>query len=141
MDDLSGIASLIEIARGMKESGARPKRSILFLAVTGEEKGLLGSRYFAEHPTVDAKSIVADLNMDMFLPLFALKYLEVQGLGESTLGEDIRAVCETAGGQKQAAKQPDHHPFIRSDQDSFIRKSRPALAFKFWGLPRTPGAK
>jgi len=141
MDDASGIASLIEIARAMKESGARPKRSILFLAVTGEEKGLLGSRYFAEHPTVDAKSIVADLNMDMFLPLFALKYLEVQGLGESTLGEDIRAVCETAGVQVQADKQPDHNRFIRSDQYSFIRKGVPALAFKFGWLPGTPEEK
>src|SRR5260370_19741846 len=135
MDDASGIALLIEIARGMKESGGKPKRSILFLAVTGEEKGLLGSRYFAEHPTVDAKSIVADLNMDMFLPLFALKYLEVQGLGESTLGEDIRAVCEAAGVQVQADKQPYQNRFIRCCQDDFIRKGVPALELKVGWLP------
>jgi hypothetical protein len=141
MDDASGIASLIEIARGIKESGAKPKRSILFLAVTGEEKGLLGSRYFAEHPTVERKNIVADLNMDMYLPLFPLKYLEVQGLGESTLGDDIRAVCEAAGVQVQADKQPDHNRFIRSDQYSFIRKGVPALAFKFGWLPGTPEEK
>jgi Zn-dependent M28 family amino/carboxypeptidase len=141
MDDASGIASLIEVARAMKESAAKPKRSILFLAVTGEEKGLLGSRYFAEHPTVDAKSIDADLNMDMYLPLFALKYLEVQGLGESTLGEDVRAVAEQAGVQVQADKQPDHNRFIRSDQYSFIRKGVPALAFKFGWLPGTPEEK
>jgi hypothetical protein len=141
MDDASGIASLIEIARGIKESGAKPKRSILFLAVTGEEKGLLGSRYFAEHPTVDRKSIVADLNMDMFLPLFPLKYLEVQGLNESTLGEDVRAVCEAAGVQVQADKQPDHNRFIRSDQYSFIRKGVPSLAFKFGWVPGTAEEK
>jgi hypothetical protein len=141
MDDASGIASLIEIARGIKESGAKPKRSILFLAVTGEEKGLLGSRYFAEHPTVDRKNIVADLNMDMFLPLFPLKYLEVQGLNESTLGEDVRAVCEAAGVQVQADKQPDHNRFIRSDQYSFIRKGVPALAFKFGWVPGTAEEK
>jgi Zn-dependent M28 family amino/carboxypeptidase len=141
MDDASGIASLIEVARAMKEAGAKPKRSILFLAVTGEEKGLLGSRYFAEHPTVDGKNIVADLNMDMFLPLFALKYLEVQGLGESSLGDDVRAVCEAAGVQVQADKQPDHNRFIRSDQYSFIRKGVPALAFKFGWLPGTPEEK
>jgi hypothetical protein len=141
MDDASGIASLIEIARGMKESGAKPKRSILFLAVTGEEKGLLGSRYFAEHPTVERKNIVADLNMDMYLPLFPLKYLEIQGLGESTLGDDIRAVCEAAGVQVQADKQPDHNRFIRSDQYSFIRKGVPSLAFKFGWLPGTPEEK
>lgn len=141
MDDASGIASLIEVARAMKESGAKPKRSILFLAVTGEEKGLLGSKYFSEHPTVDAKNIVADLNMDMYLPLFALKYLEVQGLGESTLGDDVRMVAEQAGVQVQADKQPDHNRFIRSDQYSFIRKGVPALAFKFGWLPGTPEEK
>jgi hypothetical protein len=141
MDDASGIASLLEVAREMKESGAKPKRSILFLAVTGEEKGLLGSRYYAEHPTVERTNIVADLNMDMFLPLFPLKYLEVQGLNESTLGEDIRAVCAEAGVQVQADKQPDHNRFIRSDQYSFIRKGVPSLAFKFGWLPGTPEEK
>jgi Zn-dependent M28 family amino/carboxypeptidase len=138
MDDASGIASLIEIARAMQESGAKPRRSILFLAVTGEEKGLLGSKFFAEHPTVNANSIVADLNMDMYLPLFPLKYLEVQGLGESTLGDDIHAACEAAGVQVQADKQPDHNRFIRSDQYSFIRRGVPSLAFKFGWLPGTP---
>jgi len=135
MDDASGIASLIEIARALKESGARPKRSVLFLAVTGEEKGELGSQYFAAHPTVPAKSIVADLNMDMYLPLFPLRYLEVQGLDESSLGDDIREVCTAAGVQVQADKQPDHNRFIRSDQYSFIKKGVPALAFKFGWVP------
>jgi Zn-dependent M28 family amino/carboxypeptidase len=141
MDDASGIASLLEVARRMKESGAKPKRSILFLTVTGEEKGLLGSSYFVGHPTVKRKSIVADLNMDMYLPLFPLKYLEVQGLNESTLGEDIRAACAEAGVQVQADKQPDHNRFIRSDQYSFIRKGVPALAFKFGWVPGTPEEK
>jgi hypothetical protein len=141
MDDASGIASLLEISRRIRESGAKPKRSILFLAVTGEEKGLLGSRYFAEHPTMERTNIVADLNMDMYLPLFPLKYLEVQGLNESTLGEDIRAVCAEAGVQVQADKQPDHNRFIRSDQYSFIRKGVPALAFKFGWVPGTPEEK
>src|SRR5215471_9943323 len=141
MDDASGIASLIEIARTLKESGAKPKRSLVFLAVTGEEKGLLGSQYFAEHPTVDAKSIVADLNMDMFLPLFPLKYLEVQGLGESTLGEEVREVAAARGVEVQADKEPDHNRFIRSDQYSFIKKGVPSLAFKFGWLPGTPQEK
>jgi len=140
MDDASGIASLIEIARQMHESNVRPKRSILFLAVTAEEKGLLGSEYFASHPTVKG-SIVADLNMDMYLPLFPLKYLEVQGLGESTLGEDMIAVARDAGIIVQADKQPDNVRFIRSDQYSFIKKGVPSLAFKFGWLPGTPEEK
>jgi Peptidase family M28 len=140
MDDASGDASLIEIARARNNSGAKPKRSILFLSVTGEEKGELGSEYFAAHPTVSGQ-IVADINMDMYLPLFALKYLEVQGLGESTLGDDIRAVCEEAGVQVQADKEPEHNRFIRSDQYSFIKKGVPSLAFKFGYIPGTPEEK
>ncbi|MCI4352969.1 MAG: M28 family metallopeptidase [Thermoplasmata archaeon] len=140
MDDASGDASLIEIARAMKESGAHPKRSILFLSVTGEEKGLLGSQYFAAHPTVSGP-IVADLNMDMYNPLFPLRYLEVQGLGESTLGDDVSAVAEPAGVQVQPDQEPEHNLFIRSDQYSFIKKGVPALTFKFSYLPGTPEEK
>jgi Zn-dependent M28 family amino/carboxypeptidase len=134
MDDASGDASLIEIARAMRDAKATPRRSILFLAVTGEEKGELGSQYFAGHPTVKGK-IVANINMDMYLPLFPLKYLEVQGLGESTLGDDIRAVAAAAGVEVQADKQPEHNRFIRSDQYSFIKQGVPALAFKFGYIP------
>jgi hypothetical protein len=137
MDDASGDASLIEIARALKDSGAKPRRSIVFLSVTGEEKGELGSQYFAAHPTVPGP-IVADINMDMYLPLFPLKYLEVQGLGESTLGDEVRAVAEQAGVQVQADKEPEHNRFIRSDQYSFIKKGVPALAFKFGYIPGTP---
>ena len=140
MDDASGIASLIEVARAMHESKGKPKRSILFVAVTAEEKGLLGSQYYAAHPTVKG-AIVADLNMDMYLPLFPLKYLEVQGLGESTLGDDITEVCNAGGVTVQADKQPDHVRFIRSDQYSFIKKGVPSLAFKFGWLPGTPEEK
>lgn len=140
MDDASGDASLIEIAHAFKQSGTKPKRSILFVSVTGEEKGLLGSQYFATHPTVKGP-IVANLNMDMFNPLFALKYLEVQGLAESTLGDDIRAVAGAAGVEVQPDQEPEHNLFIRSDQYSFIKTGVPALAFKFSYLPGTPEEK
>ncbi len=131
MDDASGVASILEIARLMKESGATRKRSVIFLAVCGEEKGELGSRYFAARPTVPAKQIVADINLDMFMPLHSLKVIEVQGLGESTLGETIRAAAKEAGVAVQADKEPEQNRFIRSDQYSFIRAGIPALAFKF----------
>ena len=141
MDNASGVASLLETARGLKESGAAPKRSILFVVVTGEEKGLLGSKYFVAHPTVARKDIVADINMDMFLPLYALRYLEVQGLNESTLGDDVRAVAEAAGVQVQADREPNRNLFIRSDQYRFIRAGIPALAFKFGSAPGSPEEK
>jgi Zn-dependent M28 family amino/carboxypeptidase len=141
MDDASGIASVLEIARIMKQSGAKPKRSILFLAVAAEEKGELGSRYFASRPTVDRKHIVADINLDMFMPLFDLKWIEVQGLAESTLGDTIREAAKEYGVQVQADKEPDQNRFIRSDQYSFIRQGVPALAFKFGYQFGTPEDK
>ena len=131
MDNASGVASLIEIAKHIKAAGIHPRRSLIFAAVTAEEKGDLGSEYFAHHPTVPQKQIVADLNMDMFLPLFRLQYLEVQGLDESTLGDDVRAVAETEHVVIQADKEPERNRFIRSDQHSFVKVGVPALAFKF----------
>ena len=140
MDDASGIASLIEIAKALREGKASIKRSIVFVAVTGEEKGELGSAVFAAHPTVHGR-IVADLIMDMFLPLFPLKWLEVQGLNESTLGADITEVAKAAGVQVQADKEPNRNRFIRSDQYSFIKKGVPSLAFKFGYIPGGPEEK
>jgi Zn-dependent M28 family amino/carboxypeptidase len=140
MDDASGVASLIEIAKALHAQPEPAKRSIVFLAVTAEEKGELGSTYFAAHPTVKGR-IIADLNMDMFLPLFPLKWLEVQGLNESTLGDDIRAVAESAGVKVQADKEPNRNRFIRSDQYSFIKKGVPSLAFKFGYIPGGPEEK
>jgi hypothetical protein len=131
MDNASGIASVIETARLLKASGIKTKRSVLFLAVTAEEKGELGSRYFVDRPTVPFRQIVADLNLDMFLPLYALKVIEVQGLAESSLGESARAAAKTLGVDVQTDREPEQNRFIRSDQYSFIRKGVPALAFKF----------
>jgi hypothetical protein len=141
MDDASGVASLIEIAILFKEQKTKLKRSVVFVAVTGEEKGLLGSRYYANYPTVPKQAIVADINMDMYLPLFPLKYLEVQGLAESTLGDDIREICRKANITVQADKEPDRNLFIRSDQYNFIRQGVPALAFKFGYLDGSPEEK
>ncbi len=102
--------------------------------MTGEEKGELGCQYFAAEKISWPTS-----TWTCFFRCFPLKYLEVQGLGESTLGDDIRAVAEKAGVQVQGDKQPDR--FIRSDQYSFIKRGVPALAFKFGWLPGTPQEK
>jgi Zn-dependent M28 family amino/carboxypeptidase len=89
---------------------------------------LLGSKYFATHPTVDPKSMVANINIDMFRPLVPLKLLTVLGLAESDLGDTARQVAEEAGVTVQADPQPLRNVFIRSDQYSFIRRGIPALA-------------
>jgi Zn-dependent M28 family amino/carboxypeptidase len=106
------------------------RRSILFLILTGEEKGLLGSKYFAGNPTVPAHSIVADINTDMFLPLYPLKRLTVYGLDESTLGDDVRSIAKDMGIAVQLDPDPERNSFIRSDQYSFILRGIPALAMK-----------
>ncbi len=130
MDNAAGTATLLEIAARLRESKTKLRWSLLFVAVTGEEKGLLGSKYYAAHPTVQPQSMVANLNVDMFLPLFPLKILTVMGLEESTLGERARAVAESMGIRVQTDLEPDRNLFIRSDQYNFIRRGVPALAFK-----------
>ena len=130
MDDASGVASLLDIAQSLRDSHAKLRRSLLFLAVTGEEKGLQGSKYFANHPTVDGKQIVADLNVDMFLPLFPLRLMTIYGLNESDLGDDVREVARRMGVTIQDDQEPERNIFIRSDQYSFIRRGVPSLAFK-----------
>jgi Zn-dependent M28 family amino/carboxypeptidase len=130
MDNASGIATLIEVARSLAASTPRPRRSILFAAVTAEEHGLLGSRYFAGDPTVPRGSIVANINMDMFLPLFPMKSVMVLGLDESDLGNHLRDVAKRLGLGVNPDPQPARNRFIRSDQYSFIRQGVPALAMK-----------
>lgn len=131
MDDASGVASVIEIARSFSQNKQRPKRSMLFVIFAGEEKGLLGSRYFAGRPTVPETAIVADLNMDMFMPIFALKKLHVQGLQESTLADDARAVGAEHKIEIAIDPEPDRNSFTRTDQYSFVQAGVPALAMKF----------
>jgi Zn-dependent M28 family amino/carboxypeptidase len=138
MDDASGVASMLEVARAMHEAGQRPRRSVLFVAVTGEEKGLLGSRFFASHPTRHAGHLVADINMDMFLPLFPLRHLVGYGADESSLGEDVRAIGSTTGVKLVADRQPDHLIFVRSDQYNFVRRGVPSLMLTFAPEPGTP---
>ncbi len=127
MDDASGSAVLLDEASSLKKKPADLKRSVLFVFVTAEEKGLLGSKYFAAHPTVDPKSMVADINVDMFLPIFPLKTLTVYGLDESDLGDMARAAAETYGYSVQSDPEPLRNIFIRSDQYNFIVHGIPAL--------------
>jgi Zn-dependent M28 family amino/carboxypeptidase len=140
MDNASGIATLIEVARSLSAASSRPKRSVLFLAVTAEEHGLLGSRYFAGDPTIPKTSIVANINMDMFLPLFPMRSVMVLGLDESDLGDRVRDVAARSGLAVGPDSQPQRNRFTRSDQYSFIRQGVPALAMKVGAEPGSPEA-
>jgi Zn-dependent M28 family amino/carboxypeptidase len=139
MDNASGSAVLLDVAASLRNHPENLKRSLLFAFVTGEEKGLLGSKYFAAHPTVDPKSMVADINIDMFLPIVPLKTLTVYGLEESDLGDLARDSAEARGISVQADPEPLRNIFIRSDQYNFIVHGIPALAMGV--APTTPEQK
>lgn len=128
MDNASGSALLLDIAASLKTWPGTFKRSLLFVWVTGEEKGLLGSRYFTADSTVDAKSMVANINVDMFLPIVPLKLLTFYGMAESDLGDMARQVAESEGVGVQPDPEPLRNIFIRSDQYNFVRRGIPALA-------------
>jgi Zn-dependent M28 family amino/carboxypeptidase len=141
LDNAAGVAALIDIAAQYRRQRARPRRSILFVALTGEEKGLLGSRWFAKAPSVPRASIVANLNYDMALPLFPLTSITILGLEESSIGAEARAVSAATGLPLAPDPFPDRNSFVRSDQYSFIEEGIPAVAFKFGFAPRTPEAE
>jgi hypothetical protein len=140
MDNASGSAMLLEVADAIQRSGEKPKRSLIFLFVTAEEKGLLGSRYFAKNPTVPKSSIVADINIDMFLPINPPKSVIVRGMNESDLGDWARAAVEKTGAKPQLDPEPQRNSFIRSDQYNFIREGIPAVVMSIGYEPGSPEA-
>jgi Zn-dependent M28 family amino/carboxypeptidase len=141
MDNAAGVSGMLDIARSYKERRVRPKRSLLFVFVTGEEKGLLGSRYFALRPTVPRASIVADLNFDMPLPIFPLRSVIALGAEESSLGATAAQVSQAMALPLVPDPLPERNSFTRSDQYSFIREGVPALAFKFGFAKGSPEAE
>jgi Zn-dependent M28 family amino/carboxypeptidase len=130
MDNASGVATLLETVAKLHQTQKHFRRSIVFLVVTAEEKGLLGSRYYAAHPTVPPQAIAANVNVDMFLPLFPLHGLIVQGLEESNLADDLHSVGNQLGIKILSDPEPERNSFIRSDQYSFIRRGVPSVALK-----------
>lgn len=136
MDNASGVATLIEVAKAL--AAKRLNRSIAFAALTAEEGGLLGSRYFADRPSLANGAIVANINLDMFLPIIPLKAITVQGLDESDLGPEFARIAKRFGVEAKPDPEPERNGFIRSDQYSFIRRGVPALSFKFFAEPGSP---
>ncbi|MHB1327881.1 MAG: M28 family metallopeptidase [Gemmatimonadales bacterium] len=129
IDNASGIAALLEVARAFAAQKERPKRSILFVATAAEEKGLLGADYYVERPTVPIGSIVANLNMDGNHMLFPTRSIVALGAEHSTLADDAAAAAELAGVELETELMPEQAFFIRSDQYPFVKKGIPALFF------------
>lgn len=127
LDNALGVAILLEAAQQLARASSPPRRSLLFLAVTGEEKGLLGAQWYARHPGVAADSIVANVNMDMPVLLTPTRDAIPVGVEHSSL----QATLERAAGEVGLRLSPDPNPeesvFIRSDQYAFIRAGIPAV--------------
>jgi Zn-dependent M28 family amino/carboxypeptidase len=131
MDNASGVAWLLQAARDFGGQHRRFRRSLLFLSTTAEEQFLLGSWYFARHPTVELSHVVANINIDAALPLFPLSLVLAHGLDESDLGDDLRRVCSARGLTAVNDPEPLRNGFVRSDQYSFVRVGVPVLSLKF----------
>jgi len=127
LDNAAGSAALMEVARAFASLPQAPRRSVLFLAVTGEEKGLIGSDYYAQHPTVPIQSIVANLNMDGLAVLYPLRQLVPAGAEHSSLDATVRQVAARTGIELGPDPYPEEALFVRSDQYSFVRRGVPAL--------------
>jgi hypothetical protein len=127
MDNAAGVAVLLEVARAFAALPWRPARSVLFAAVTGEEKGLVGSSYLARHPVVDPAGIVASLNIDGAPTAFPFVDAVARGAEHSTLGAAVRTAADALGVELSPDPDPRAGVFVRSDQWSFVRVGVPSL--------------
>jgi hypothetical protein len=127
LDNASGVAVLLETARMVTLQNVKPKRSILFIAVTGEEKGLLGADYFARNPTVPISAIVADVNLDM--PVLTFDFADVIAFGaeHSTMGPIVKRAVDKLGVQLTPDPWPEKRLFTRSDHYTFVRQGVPSV--------------
>lgn len=128
LDNASGVATLLEIARAYASLPTPPRRSVLFVFVTGEEMGLLGSDYFAHSPTVPLKSIVANVNIDGAPGVyFSLKDVVALGAEHSTIADEVVSAGKIMGYDVSPDPMPEENAFIRSDQYSFVLQGVPAV--------------
>ncbi len=126
-DNASGVAGMMELARAFVRMPAKPKRTLLFIAVTGEEQGLLGSAYYAEHPVVPLTKTLADINIDMLNVHGKTKDVTLIGLGKSDLDEYTRQVAARQGRTVHGDLEPQKGYFYRSDHFEFAKKGVPGL--------------
>ena len=128
LDNASGTSTLLEIARAFTHLPQPPRRSVLFVFVTGEEMGLLGSDYFAHFPTVPLKSIVGNVNIDEAPgSYYSMKDVVVLGAEHSSMGGEVTAAAKTMGYDLTPDPMPEEVGFIRSDQYSFVLQGVPAV--------------
>lgn len=130
LDNASGTSSLLELANAYTKLRRPPKRSILFLSITGEEKGLLGAKYYAENPLYPLEKTLANINIDGINVWGRTKDIEVIGFGNSTLDDLLQEVAQTQGRAVKPDTQPEKGFFYRSDHFEFAKQGVPALDSK-----------
>lgn len=135
LDDAAYVALLQRLAE--RRNGKGYRRSILFAAFTGEEKGLFGANYFVAHPTVAPGSIVANINLDQIRPLFPLDLLTVHGLDDSSLGDAARQAATALDIAVQRDPEPERNLLRRADHWPFMQAGIPATGFVFGYKPGT----
>jgi hypothetical protein len=142
LDDAAYVALLIQMADDIKARKLpAPKRSILFAAFTGEEKGLLGSNWFVTHPTVRIEQLAANVNLDQLRPLFPLRILTAEAVADTTLGETARAVAASMHVEIRPDAEPERNLLRRADQYPFLTNHVPAISFIFGYDPNTDAEK
>ncbi len=128
MDNAVGTGSILQVARMFQRSGKRPRRSIIFISLTAEEKGLIGSSYYAHFPTVPKGQIVADINLDMPILTYQLEDLVVQGGERSSIGPVVAKVAAEEGLKVVPDPAPEENFFVRSDHYSFVQAGIPSVS-------------
>jgi hypothetical protein len=128
LDNASGVAEVLEIARAFTQMSTPPRRSILFVTVAAEEAGLLGSDYYASNPTVDKRSIVANVNIDEDVMLWPLQDVIAFGAEHSSLNSAVERAAQKLHLGNSPDPLPEQVAFVRSDPYSFVRQGVPALA-------------
>jgi hypothetical protein len=137
LDDAAYVALLIQFADDIKREHRTFKRSIIFCAFTGEEKGLLGGTYFTTHPTLPAGQLAADLNLDQLRPLFPLKILTAPAMDDTTLGQLASEAARKYGIELRPDREPERGLLRRADNYPFLRIGVPAIGFIFGYDPGT----
>ena len=127
LDNAAGVASMLEAARAFAESGTRPRRSILFIANTAEERGLLGADYFARNPTVPIANIASVVDLDMPLLLYDFTDVIAFGAERSTLAQTVARAARSMNLKLSPDPMPEQSIFTRSDHYQFVRQGVPAV--------------
>ena len=127
LDNAAGVATMLEVARAAATAKTPPRRSIIFVASTGEEKGLLGADYFARHPAVPIGKIVGNVDLDMPLLLYPFTDVVAFGADHSTLGPLVAAAVKPMGVSLSPDPMPQESIFVRSDHYMFVKQGVPAV--------------